>query len=47
MELVELLRPLQDTEVERITEVGWLAILVRDISKVLIDLSMPPIPGIP
>jgi hypothetical protein len=32
--------------VERITEVGRLAILVRDVSKVLVDLGMPPIPGI-
>jgi hypothetical protein len=32
--------------VERIAEVGRLAILVRDVSKVLVDLGMPPIPGI-
>jgi hypothetical protein len=33
--------------VECVTEVKWLVILVGDISKVLVDLSMPPIPGIP
>jgi hypothetical protein len=33
--------------VECITEPGQLAILARDISKVLVDLGMPPILGIP
>jgi hypothetical protein len=33
--------------VERVTEAGRLAILVRDVSKVPVDLGMPPIPGIP
>jgi hypothetical protein len=46
MEFVELRRLLQDPEVHCITEAGWLAILVRDISKVLVDLGMPPISGI-
>jgi hypothetical protein len=31
----------------RITEVGKLVVLVRDISKALVDFGMPPIPGIP
>jgi hypothetical protein len=30
-----------------VTEVGQLAVLVGDISKALVDLGMPPIPGIP
>jgi hypothetical protein len=46
MEIVELQNLLKDAEVERVTEVGWLAILVRDVSNVLVDLSMPPISGI-
>jgi hypothetical protein len=46
-ELVELRRRLEEAEVERITEAGQLAILVGDISKVLVDLGMPPISGIP
>jgi hypothetical protein len=33
--------------VERITEVGQLAVLVVDISKVLVDHGMPPILGTP
>jgi hypothetical protein len=33
--------------VARVTEAGRLAILVRDASKVLVDLGLPPIPGIP
>jgi hypothetical protein len=32
--------------VEHVIEAGRLAILVGDISKVLVDLGMPPIPGI-
>jgi hypothetical protein len=47
MELIELWRLLQDAEADRFAEVGRLAILVRDVSKVLVDLGMPPIPGIP
>jgi hypothetical protein len=33
--------------VEHVDEAGWLAILARDISMVLVDLGMPPISGIP
>jgi hypothetical protein len=33
--------------VERLTEVGRLAVLMRDVSKALVDLGMPPILGIP
>jgi hypothetical protein len=33
--------------VECVTEASLLEILVRDISKVLVDLGMRPIPGIP
>jgi hypothetical protein len=47
MEFIELRRLLQDAEVDRVIEAGWLAILARDVSKVLVDLGMPPIPGIP
>jgi hypothetical protein len=47
VEVVELWRLLQDAQVDRIIEVRRLAILVRDVSKVLMDLGMPPILGIP
>jgi hypothetical protein len=33
--------------VERVTEARRLAILTRDVSKVLVDLGRPPILGIP
>jgi hypothetical protein len=33
--------------VDRVTEARRLAIMARDVSKVLVDLVMPPIPGIP
>jgi hypothetical protein len=33
--------------VDRVTEVGRLVILAGDVSKVVMDLGMPPIPGIP
>jgi hypothetical protein len=36
-----------DAEVDHVAEAGQLAILVRDVSKVLVDLGMPPILGIP
>jgi hypothetical protein len=36
-----------DVEVDRVVEAGCLVILVRDVSKVLADLGMAPIPGIP
>jgi hypothetical protein len=47
MELVQLLRCHKESEVECVIEVGWLAILVRDISKVPVDLGTPPTLGIP
>jgi hypothetical protein len=47
MEFIELQRLLHDTNVDRIIEVGRLATLVRDVSMVLVDLAMPPIPKIP
>jgi hypothetical protein len=47
MELVELQRLLQDPEADHITEAGRLVILVRDVSKVLVDLAMPPSRGSP
>jgi hypothetical protein len=33
--------------VEHVAEVGQLTIMARDVSKALVDLGMPPIPGIP
>jgi hypothetical protein len=36
----------READVEHVAEVGRLAILVGDISKVLVDLGMPPIPRI-
>jgi hypothetical protein len=47
MEFVELRRLLQDTEVDCVFEVEWPATLVRDVSKVLVDLGLPPITKIP
>jgi hypothetical protein len=47
MEFTELQRLLQDAEADRVVEAGWLATLVRDVSKVLVNLGMPPIPEIP
>jgi hypothetical protein len=47
MEFIEQQRLLQDAEVDCVAEDGWLAILMRDVSKVLVDLGMPPISGIP
>jgi hypothetical protein len=47
MEVVELQRLLQDIEADRVIEATWLATLVRDVSKVLVDLGLPPIPVIP
>jgi hypothetical protein len=46
-ELVELQRCLEEAEETRITEVGKLVVLVGDISKVPLDLGMPPILMIP
>jgi hypothetical protein len=47
MEVIELRRLLQDAKLDCVTEAGRLAILAGDVSKVLVDLGMPPIPGIP
>jgi hypothetical protein len=47
MEFIELRRLLEDVEMDLVTEARRLAILVRDISKVLVDLRMPPILRIP
>jgi hypothetical protein len=47
VEVVELWRLLHDAEVDRVIEVRRLAILVRDVSKVQMDLGMLPILGIP
>jgi hypothetical protein len=47
MEFVELWRLLQDIKTDRITEVSWLAALVREVSQVLENLGLPPIPRIP
>jgi hypothetical protein len=47
MEVIELRRLLQDAMANRVIEAGRLATLVRDMSKVLADLGMPPIPEIP
>jgi hypothetical protein len=47
MEFVELRRLLQDADVDHVTKAGRLAILVRDVSKVLVDLGVPTIPKIP
>jgi hypothetical protein len=47
MEFVKLQKLLKDAEVGCVIEVGWLATLARDVTKVLVDLGMTPIPGIP
>jgi hypothetical protein len=47
MEFIELQRLLQDAEADRIVEAERLVTLVRNVSKVLEDLGMPPILGIP
>jgi hypothetical protein len=46
MEIVGLRRCLKEDKVERVTEVGRLVILVRDVSKALVDHGMPPVSGI-
>jgi hypothetical protein len=46
MEFIELRRLLQDAEVDHIIKAGRLETLVRDVSKVLVVLGMPPIPEI-
>jgi hypothetical protein len=45
MELIELHRLLRDTEVDHVVEAGQLVTLVKDVSMVLEDLGMSPIPG--
>jgi hypothetical protein len=47
MEFIDLRKLLKEAEVEHIADTGRLAILARDVSKVLLDLGMPPIPRIP
>jgi hypothetical protein len=47
MQFIELQRHLKEAEVEHVAEAGRLVILVRDVSNVLGDLGMPPIPRIP
>jgi hypothetical protein len=47
MAFVELQRLLQDARVDHVAETGWLVILVSDVSKVLVNLDMPPITRIP
>jgi hypothetical protein len=47
MEFIELQRLLRDAEVDRVAEARRLAVLVRDVSKVLVDLGMPPSQGSP
>jgi hypothetical protein len=47
MEFVELQKLLKDAEVACITEALQLAILGRDVSKVLVVHGMSSIPGIP
>jgi hypothetical protein len=47
MEPIELRRLLQNAEADRVVEVGRLLTLVGHMSKVLEDLGMPPILGIP
>jgi hypothetical protein len=44
MEFIELRRLLQDVEMDRITEAGQLATLVREVSQVLENLGVRPIP---
>jgi hypothetical protein len=46
-ELIKLQKSLDEAEVARIAEARELAILVGDISRVLVDLGMPPILRIP
>jgi hypothetical protein len=47
VEFIELWSHLHDVKVDHVVEARWLVILVRDMSKVLVDLGMPPpLPGI-
>jgi hypothetical protein len=47
MEFIKLRRLLQDVGMIRIIEAGQLATLVREVSQVLENLVLPPIPRIP
>jgi hypothetical protein len=47
MEFIKLWRCHKEADVKLVTEDGWLVILVKDVSKVLVDLGMSPIHGIP
>jgi hypothetical protein len=47
MEYVELWRLLKDAEADHVIEAGPLVTLVSDVSKVLVDLGLPPISEIP
>jgi hypothetical protein len=46
-ELIKLRKRLDEAEVARIAKAIELAVLVGDISRVLVDLGMPPILRIP
>jgi hypothetical protein len=46
MEFIDIRRLLQDAEADCVVEAEQLATLVMDMSKVLVDLGMPPIPEI-
>jgi hypothetical protein len=45
--IIELQKRLDEAEVGHIAEAGELVVLVGDVSKVLMDLGMPPILRIP
>jgi hypothetical protein len=47
MEFIKLQKLLKDVEVGRVTEAEQLVTLARDVSKVLMDLGMQPVPRIP
>jgi hypothetical protein len=47
MEFIKLRRLLQDVMADRVTKVGQLATLVREVSQVLENLGLPPILEIP
>jgi hypothetical protein len=47
MDHVKLRRHLKEAEVARIAKAGQLTVLMGGISKVLVELGMPPIPWIP
>jgi hypothetical protein len=47
LEFIELRRILKDVKVECVTEARWLAILVSDVSMLLVYLGMLSVLGIP